>query len=1047
MTGHIRNCGWKRNKPMLASAIQAVLLLALLAAAASADTQVFSGYLYSGETLTVDRQVITAYISSSENGLVADYSTGIISVINNTCQSTDYFKLCLDNIEQDYTAKKKKMSIRAFSTIPSLTITRKASKTELAIGEETAFTVTIDNTGGVARNATYTDAFPENIEIRDIDGASAKGNAVTWSGTIPRSGSKEISYTIRPKDELKQGLKASLRYFDGYSMQTIYSDETTLSVTQFLKIEATIGKEDIYLGQPNNFTLNLTNRGNNTINATVDIDFGEGLEVLAPSAFTKTGSSTYTWNGELRKRNQSNSRVFSRAYIFELKGAKIGSTDITATARYTDLATGENVKLADIKKTVKVSDRGTAIRTSFSDQTLEARQKHTLKIWMQNLNAYANITDVLITTYTPLEALPDYYAANMGSGEQLLVIERDIYMPGVESTTGYPLDVNATYTIGDKRATKTHRGTISVMPVQELAITHALSKASVESGEDFFITATVKNPRKTGLNRVKVHDIIPEGFTSYGSSSATMSIAKESTANAYTYRLTAPRASKETSYTITTIAEYSDADNQYDYSEYKSYSNSKNATITVLAPKFTLDIARTLKETEIYKGNTYDVNYVIKNPDEKQAAKGITITAGLQQDFDAVGNESYELPDIGPGETVYFTSKEKVRAKFNGTYTIAKSLLRFRNQYEDAFEQNATEIQLTVKDSHISGPAISLAKNSSDRTNNTEPLLVTLTIRNTGDTPAEAEITDSSQSFTAYVQPKSETSYNYTTILSLPGIVDLLPAAATYRHQGKTYITGSNAKTVEVLNKPLVKIEKEAPEKANNIDSYTVRIKLTSSHTLPLNLIVTDGAKQWELDSFTGEKELSYEEKEAQTGTKTLGAATAEYQYMNRTYHETSSQPQIHVEEKSFAKLTKAASKKAAKPGEEVTITITAKNEQEKTLSMTIRDKGKEWAKAWTAELGPGEEKKITYKAKADESLLEKASASFKYEGKNYTISSEPPALEILTKGKKTEKQENTTANETGKKQEEEPQPKEQGIFKRIINAIIKILTWKRSEE
>ncbi|MBI2142132.1 hypothetical protein HYU15_01420, partial [Candidatus Woesearchaeota archaeon] len=736
-------------------------------------------------------------------------------------------------------------------------------------------------------------------------------------------------------------------------------------------------------------------------------------------------------------------RVFSKAYTFELKGARIGSTDITTSTRYTDLETDENVKLADTKKTVKVSDRGVAIRTSFSDQLLEAGQKHTIKIWVQNLNAYANITDVLITTHTPVADLPDYYADNIGSGEQRLIIERDTYMPGAASTTGYPLDVNATYTIGDKRATKTHRGTISVTPVQELAITHALSKAAVESGEDFFITTTVKNPRKTGLNNVKVHDTVPEGFTAYGTSSAAMSIAKESTANAYTYRLTAPRVSKETSYTIATTAEYNDADNQYDYSEYKSYRHYKNATITVLAPKFSLDAARSIKETEIYKGNIYEVNYVVKNPDETQTAKGITITAGLQQDFDLVGSSSYSLPDIDPGETIYFTSKEKIRPKINGSYTVAKSLLQFKNQHGDEFAQNTTELQLTIKDSYLAGPAIMVAKNSSDKTNNTDPLKIALTIRNTGNEAAIAEITDGNEHFTAYVQPKSETSYNYTTIIPTPGFADLPIAFATYTNRGKTYLTGSNTKTVEVLNKPLVRIEKEAPEKANNIDRYTVRIKLTSIHPEPLNLTVTDGTNEWQLDSFTGEKELEYEEKEARTGAKTLGAATAEYQYMNRTYQTTSNQPQVEVEEKAFAKLTKTASKKAAKPGEEVTITITAKNEQEKTLSMKIIDQGKEWS----VELGPGEEQKATYKAKANESLLEAAAASFTYEGNEYLIYSEPPALEILTKGKKA-KQENATAtaNETEKKQDDYP-PQEQGIFKRIINAIIKILTWKRSSD
>ena len=128
-----------------------------------ADSQVFSGYVYSGGTITVDKQVIVVYLSSSENGLVADYSKGLLSVFNNSCESTDYFKVCLDNIEQDYTMKKKKMSVRAISLIPKITISRSASKyTDVFVGEEIIFTVALSNTGGVARNATFTDVFPES---------------------------------------------------------------------------------------------------------------------------------------------------------------------------------------------------------------------------------------------------------------------------------------------------------------------------------------------------------------------------------------------------------------------------------------------------------------------------------------------------------------------------------------------------------------------------------------------------------------------------------------------------------------------------------------------------------------------------------------------------------------------------------------------------------------------------------------------------------------------------------------------------------------------
>lgn len=1018
-----------------------IFALMLAPALAAAEEQSFS--VYSGESITIDKQVITIYLSGFKEGIFAEYGGKYISISNNSCESTDYFKLCLDNIEQDYTAKKKKISIRGISTVPSITITRTASKSDLMVWEESVLTVQIANTGGVARNATYLDTFPEDVEIKDIMGARLRGNSVYWTGEIGGSSTRDIEYKVRPKAKLKQGLKASFTYFDGYQMKTAYSSEITFDVSHSVKIDATVGKTPVYVGENNTLKINVTNRGNNSANATVNIQFSPDIEVVDyPHTFYKAGKNSYSYTREFSKRNKSNDIYYSYVYKFDIKSRKTGSSDTTISSSYTDIDTLETANAEDTHKYIVAEDKGIKIRTSLADKVIESNQRYTVQVFVQNLNPFDEVTDVLVTANTDLGYVPDVFLDRMSSQAQKKVIEKDFFASNTTTTTGASLVANVTYKLGGDKKTYTFRDTITIYPVKELVINHLLSKTTVNSGEDFFVTVTVQNPRTTDINKVKVYDTVPENLTVTGKNTALASITKKSTATIYTYKLTAPRVSKETKFKIRTGAEYSDADSEFDFAAYNKYNYSKETEFTVLPVKFTLSPTRLVRETDTYKGNVISIDYTVKNEDDSMTAKDVVLHFPLQQYLDLVNYLNYSLPEIEPGEAILAPGKERIRAKTNGTYNLLSSYVTYKNQYGDSFAYNASGIALNLKESPIYGPAVIVSKDAPDKVNDTDSFIVQLNVSNIGDQPASVQVSDGEVQFTAIVSPQSYTTYRYSTTISQPGTYKLPIAVARYSYNNMSLYTGSNIKAVEVENNPLVRIERILPEKANNVDSINSTLRITSLSPTPLSIGVTDGAYNWQLGAVTGQKDISREISFDTAGQKIIEPAYAYYSFINRTYNVSSGTYFIDIKEKKFVTIRKAVLKKDVKLGQNITVNLTLKNEQSYPLTVTIT----EAEKKWNYTLEPDLWQSTTYKTEATSSTLDPTTITVEYKNRTFQYYSEELTLDIpggkLKKAKNDIK--NETKNETATPSESQQKPDE-GILKRIINGIVSILSWKRA--
>ena len=108
--------------------IRLVVLLALVFAAlalagakeASALATPVDKWMLSGDTITVEDQTFTIYLSSRTNQILADYGKGILFISNNSCESTVIAKVCLDNVQYDFTDKVTKVKVRGISLSPAI---------------------------------------------------------------------------------------------------------------------------------------------------------------------------------------------------------------------------------------------------------------------------------------------------------------------------------------------------------------------------------------------------------------------------------------------------------------------------------------------------------------------------------------------------------------------------------------------------------------------------------------------------------------------------------------------------------------------------------------------------------------------------------------------------------------------------------------------------------------------------------------------------------------------------------------------------------------
>ncbi len=1029
----------------------AALLLLLLATAlagvkeASALTTPVDKWVLSGETITVEGQSFTIYLSSRTNQVLADYGKGSLFITNNSCESTDIARICLDNVQYDYTDKVTKVRIRGVSLAPSMTITRTASKAETIVGDEILFTVKLSNAGGLARNMTYLEIPPKEFVVTETDGLKLVPARAEWKGKLDEGESVSFSYKLKALSAFDGSLVASLSYNLGSRIKAVYSSTQALKVTPAVVLYAGIGSATALVGERNNLTVNVTNRLSETaVMAPLEVVFDPGIKVTSrPYEFKAVTPWSYVWNGEVpRVYNQTTNVTnltgwlnITKSWFFEFKGTSVGTSDMRARASYRTVSNPEITAVPEKKQSVVVSNKEVIVRTSLKEVTMEKNQRKRLKVWLQNLNPHAELRNVHANISTGLVYIPDAFLGKMGAGEQVLLADEQFYAPVVNSSTGYVIATNVSYftEYGDNFS-KNFKDTATVVPAQDVTLSQTVSSTTAKAGEEIEVAVTVKNLRPTNLKRVVVSDNVSPEFSVIGKNQAMLDVPSKGLVAAYTYKLKVAHIGRGKDLHVNTTMRYSDSYNSDYYLDPQDYEVTKATIILVEPESLPLSISRSVDDASTYAGQVFTVKYTITNKAADKTAKNVVLRIPLAYGLDLVDSEeAVRISHLGPAESVILANAEKRRAKFAGDVDFPKAVLEYENIYGDKFVVNGSAITLPVKENYIRGPVILLEKLAPGSANNTDSFSVQLKVANTGTEPVEVLVDDDGKKHVITVQNRTEYVINKSARYPSVGKFELPEATASYASGNVVFRTASKPASIEIFDNPVLGIVKEAPSNVSNIEPYAVLLRLDNKAPKPIrNVTVSDGDRKWQIDEIPGggQANMTYQDTTASVGQQSLGAASATYLYESAYYAVKSNAAAVTVAEKSLITVSKEIIPSNATKGDKVKVKIAVKNRQDAELDVLVAD----GEKSFSVKLPPNGEEEVGYDTPAGESAAGVASATYAYNGQQLTALSQPPLFTLTEEKVEVAKAGEKVGKEAG----------EEGILSKLIKALLGVLTWKR---
>jgi len=229
----------------------AVTLLLLPVISAASEEKIFSGWVYPGETLTVN-DVVFSYVWREDVSELRLAYLGYYKTIElNECEIlkavNDTIKVCYDKNEYDLNKREFKAYIYFYSQYPNIEMTRKFEKTELIVGESVKVQVHISNTGRTsAYNLLYEDML-EDFELEKCENCDIKGDTISWQKSyLDADSSEEFAYYIKPKRTLDRKLVAVLKYDTLRTSEEMTTEPIKLTAEHMLGIKTKFVDENYY---------------------------------------------------------------------------------------------------------------------------------------------------------------------------------------------------------------------------------------------------------------------------------------------------------------------------------------------------------------------------------------------------------------------------------------------------------------------------------------------------------------------------------------------------------------------------------------------------------------------------------------------------------------------------------------------------------------------------------------------------------------------------------------------------------------------------------
>jgi uncharacterized repeat protein (TIGR01451 family) len=408
------------------------LILLLLSMTALAEEITFEGWVYNTKYIVLDDQTYKILMSNNGQTMLL-ISDNTIHLNSGSCEETDYRKFCYNISAFDETAKDYKAYLYVYNRVPSIKLTRKVSDNILAVGEKATFQATITNEGDTdVNNIIFNEDLPPEVEIEKVKNAQISGNIVHWEGNLKASESYVIEYIVKSNAKLDSYLKASVKYFDGFSEKTVYSDPVRFYSSSVFSIDIYSSKEDYELGEEIEVNVNIKNSGD--LKLTID-----KLRIEMPESFIILDKDSKLDNDNIYKGTLDSGET--KSFKFKLKGMKTGAVFISAAANYE--YDSKSYTLDDALKGVVLHNSGIELTTTLSNaEVIDAGQKLLILLKVKNKNSFSSIKRINLDVVTDIAYFPSTTYNSLGVNQTAVLLSTEIVAPVVSTETVYNIIFN-----------------------------------------------------------------------------------------------------------------------------------------------------------------------------------------------------------------------------------------------------------------------------------------------------------------------------------------------------------------------------------------------------------------------------------------------------------------------------------------------------------------------------------------------------------------------------------------------------------------------------
>jgi hypothetical protein len=234
----------------------------------------------------------------------------------------------------------------------------------------------------------------------------------------------------------------------------------------------------------------------------------------------------------------------------------------------------------------------------------------------------------------------------------------------------------------------------------------------------------------------------------------------------------------------------------------REFNYSKVTTVTVIPREPDVDVDVEFDEPNtIYQGSIIDALVKVKNREDEELIRDITVRFPLQKEFDIIGPKNFFIDRLEPDESVEIRNVYQIRPKVfdnNKNLEFGEVSVEYYDAYGTRFFENSTVKSFDVKKSRISGPALFLFTVVPPLANISSDFKVRIEARNLGNELAEGMVFLGDNEWEISVPPAGLKVIEYNLKYDIPGNYTVPAPTATIKYHGKEMHIGSSEKNVEV---------------------------------------------------------------------------------------------------------------------------------------------------------------------------------------------------------------------------------------------------------